>query len=206
MSDSSLAILARAISDVGVWTWWTGEPTKAIQLEFSGVQLWFPPTAEGRPPSGQVALRYRNPSLVMFLSRSDNPDFSTDSWPTRFQSDEIGGFTVGYDEFTMTDAERAVSLIAQASHVIQLVGTPPKFRVIADSGAWIVFWAGNVGIAVAAAEMEIVSHHGTVPLSDVEERCGKWWEYWRDYWNKKDTDAALPRDYACEVTIPAAPE
>lgn len=203
MSDSPLAILERAISDVGRWSWWTGDPTKEIQLEFSGVQLWFPPTADGHPPSGQVALRFKTPSLVVFLSRSDDTELCNDSWPARFHSDEIGGFSVSYDHFTMTDANLALSLIAEATHKIKMIGQLPQNIDFATGAAWIAFSAGPVGIVVAGTEMEIVSHHGSVQLDEIETINGKWWEYWREYWNRKDSSAPLPTDYACEVTIPA---
>ena len=206
MSDSPMAILERAISDVGHWSWWTGEPTKSIQLEFSGVQLWFPPMAEGQPPSGKVALRFRSPSHVLFMSRTSDPSLNCDDWPTRFKGDEIGSFSVGYDTFTLTDAQMASSLIATLTHGIQMIGKPPQKTDFEGSNAWIVLWAGPVGIVVVAKEMEIFSHHGSVSFDEVETASEKWWEYWREYWNKKDSDTPLPRDYACEVTIPAGSE
>lgn len=30
----------------------------------------------------------------------------------------------------------------------------------------------------------------------------QWWEYWKDYWQKRGTKDAYKEDYACEVTIP----
>jgi hypothetical protein len=206
MSKTQLAILQQAISDVGRWSWWTGEPQRALQLEFSGVQLWFPPAAAGQAPSGQVALRFRNPRLVTFLSRSDDDALTSDSWPARFQADELGGFTVSPDQFTLTDPASAAAWIAEATHVIPLVGALPTEAELQQARAWVAFWAGPVGIVVAAEEMEIFSHHGPVRLDEIEALCGKWWEYWREYWDKKDTDAALPHDHACEVTIPAGEE
>jgi len=206
VSDSPLAILERAISDVGQWTWWTGDPTDAVQLELGGVQLWFPPIEAGQPPSGQVALRFRKPHVILFMSRSDDPALSSDDWPARFQADELGAFTVGYDEFTLTDAEAAWSLIGNATHTVQLLGERPRKADLDAGNAWIVFWAGPIGMVVVATEMEIVSHHGHVPFDEIERISETWWEYWREYWDKKDSDAPLPRDYACEVTIPAGPE
>jgi hypothetical protein len=140
------------------------------------------------------------------MSRSDDPALSSDSWPARFQADEIGGFTVGYDEFTLTDPETAWSLTGNATHTIQLAGEPPRKTDFDDRNAWIAFWAGPVGMVVVATAMEIVSHHGPVRLDEVEAISGRWWEYWREYWGRKDSEAPLPRDYACEVTIPTGPE
>ena len=30
------------------------------------------------------------------------------------------------------------------------------------------------------------------------------WDYWRVYWERRDRKDPLPKDYACEVTIPVA--
>ena len=46
-----ISILESAISDVGHWTWWTQHFPESFQMEFGGVLLWNPPTAEGKPPS-----------------------------------------------------------------------------------------------------------------------------------------------------------
>ena len=206
MSDSPLTILESAISDVGCWSWWSGDPTSSIQLEFSGVQLWFPPAVEGGPPSGQVALRFIKPSVAVFVSRTDDSELCSDNWPTRFQADEIGGFTVGYDTFTMTDAEMATSMIAEATHKIALIGELPQCVASVSGQPWIAFWAGPVGAFIVATELDVISHQGSIRLAEIEAISGKWWEYWRDYWNKKDSPTPLPRDYACEVTIPLGSE
>jgi hypothetical protein len=206
VSHSPLAILERAISDVGQWTWWTGDPANAVQLEFGGVQLWFAPIEQGQPPSGLVALRFPTPKAVVFMSRSDDPVLNSHDWPTRFQADELGAFTVGYDEFTLTDAEAAWSFMEDAKHTIDLVGVRPQKTDFDDRNAWISFWAGPIGMVVVATEMEIVTHHGIVGIEEIERLSERWWEYWREYWDKKDSDSPLAYDYACEVTIPAGPE
>lgn len=48
-----------------------------------------------------------------------------------------------------------------------------------------------------------MSHDGELSLDDVENRKDKWWDYWKEYWEKRDSENPLPKDYACEVTIPA---
>ena len=37
---------------------------------------------------------------------------------------------------------------------------------------------------------------------EIEPLSRKWWEYWKYYWRVRGTRDALPKDYACEVTIP----
>lgn len=208
MSRSALSTLERAISDVGCWSWWTGDPAKSLQLEFSGAQLWFPPTIVGEAPSGQIALRFLRPSTVVFLSRGDRPELSDAQWPNRFQADQLGTFNVGHDTFTMTNVSLAESLISQSTRNIPLVGELPSRieAALASAPCWIAFWAGPVGALVIAPELEIVSHHGLVSLEEIDSIHAQWWRYWREYWKRKDSSSPLPRDYACEVTIPGAIE
>ena len=37
---------------------------------------------------------------------------------------------------------------------------------------------------------------------DIKRLSKKWWDYWKDYYDKRDTEEAYEKDYACEVTIP----
>jgi hypothetical protein len=206
MSHSPLEILEQALTDVGAWSWWTGDASTSIQLEFSGVQLWFPPLDSNKPPSGQVALRFVSPTSVLFFSYSNDRTFLNDSWPTQFQADELGPFSLGYDQFTMTDKELASSIVRDATHRIQYFGVAPDETDFVSENAWIAFRAGPVGCVVVADELKIASHHGQVALHEIEGISQRWWEYWRQYWSRKDSDNPLPRDYACEVTIPLGPD
>jgi hypothetical protein len=70
--NEHLTALESAISDVGHWTWWTANLPDTFQVEFNGTQLWNPPLGEGKPPSGQIALRFRKPRRVYFLTLSDS--------------------------------------------------------------------------------------------------------------------------------------
>lgn len=76
--NEHLPALESAISDVGHWTWWTASLPDMFQVEFGGTQLWSPPLGEGKPPSGQIVLRFRKPRLVYFLTLSDS---ISEDWP-----------------------------------------------------------------------------------------------------------------------------
>jgi hypothetical protein len=67
-----LSVLESAISDVGCRTWWTAHLPAAFQVEFGMAQLWKPPREEGQPPSSRVALRFRAPRLVYFLTLGED--------------------------------------------------------------------------------------------------------------------------------------
>ena len=70
----------------------------------------------------------------------------------------------------------------------------------------LAFWAGALGLVVGAAKMEMYNFQGQVTPEQVPEMRARWWAYWKEYWRVWDTPHALPRDYACEVTIPAGEE
>ncbi len=50
--------------------------------------------------------------------------------------------------------------------------------------------------------MTVVAQPGELDPDQIVTAAGDWWEYWREYWRRRETDAPLPKDYACEVTIP----
>jgi hypothetical protein len=53
--------------------------------------------------------------------------------------------------------------------------------------------------------MEVDNFQGTVEPERVVTSNKEWWEYWRRYWDAKDSESPLAHDYACDVTIPAGP-
>jgi hypothetical protein len=198
-------ILETAISDVGYWTWWAAKLPHTIQIEFEGVQLWNPPLRAEGPPSGQIALRFHAPSCIAFLRRdfrrgSDLPN----DWYDKLHADEIGPFNVDHETFTLTSLERAAEVLRSANGVSLLHGSIPKFSDAAPSGTLAAFWAGPVGMLLIADSMRLFSQHGEIDFNEVESMYRKWWDYWREYWEKKDSDNPLRKDYACEVTIPLA--
>ena len=69
--------------------------------------------------------------------------------------------------------------------------------------AFIGFDAHTMGLIVAAESMGVISHSGELDDAAVLSSNRKWWAYWKAYWKRRDTSSPLPRDYACEVTIPA---
>ncbi len=64
----------------------------------------------------------------------------------------------------------------------------------------------DVGFIAGGDEIEIVGRKGKYTEEEIESLSRKWWEYWKDYWHLRGTRDALPKDYACEVTIPVNKE
>lgn len=54
--------------------------------------------------------------------------------------------------------------------------------------------------------MAVFNYQGELDEQAVLASSREWWAYWREYWRRKDTPDPMPRDYACEITIPAAAE
>ena len=198
-----LPALESAISDVGCWTWWTANLPATFQVEFGGVQLWNPPRGEGQPPSSQVALRFRKPRLVYFLTLAEGVPAD---WPEQLQLDKLEPPGVGHSAFTLTSDVLCKQLIAGAVAVRALVGEQGVTLLPKEGEALLGFQAGPFGLIVAAESVGVFNHHGELDPPSVVAAIRKWWDYWREYWQRKDTLDPLPRDYACEVTIPCGPD
>jgi hypothetical protein len=199
-----LEILESAISDVGHWSWWTERLPAVFQVEFCGVQLWLPPREDGQPPCGQIALRFFKPSTVAFLRRGDSSGASlADDWFEKLRADEIETFGIDNEAFTLTSPERANAILRDANTQLVYHGTIRELPADAPHGSYCAFWAGPVGLYLVAESMIVCSHAGDLALDQLKPMSRKWWDYWREYWDKINTDNPLPKDYACDVTIPA---
>jgi hypothetical protein len=199
MADYSTLI--SAISDVGYWRWWSEGLPELFQLEFGGVQIYVPPQDKAKPPTGLLALRFFGPSLVSFIRRTAAADDLPPDWPRELKEENIAPFGVSHDQFALDDE----TLLRQV--LDQVVDEQIHFSNGSGSkDVRFAFWAGAVGVKIEAAEVRPVLMTGEVSLSTIESLHGDWWAYWRDYWKKRGTAAAFPKDFACEVTIPLKQE
>ncbi|MEO0226404.1 MAG: hypothetical protein ABIL05_05580 [candidate division WOR-3 bacterium] len=197
-----LRILEKSISDVGYWSWWDSNFPDSFQLEFCGVQLWNPPLREGEPPSGTIALKFLRPVSVSFISRN-LPEDLRDNWYELLHQDKLEPFAVNHNCFVINDKTGAEDLLKYLDEIKTIYGIPLEEQNLFNSEFFVCFWAGPVGAIVFAEKMEILSHRGKIELSEIPIISKKWWDYWREYWQKKGTKDELPKDYTCEVTIPA---
>ena len=201
--ESPLRILETAISDVGYWRWWTSNLPESIQLEFGGTQLYFPPASPGQVTSGLLAIRLRKPVAALFLTGKSAG--LPDDWPEAMARDECGPFNVDHDRFTLTSHDDAARYVAEAGSLKPLIGSGSELSKHRDK-ALLAFRAGRVGFVGAAESVALFNMQGEVDLAAIPDRYEEWWSYWKAYWARKDTPDPMPKDYACEVTIPAGSE
>lgn len=195
-----LQTLGYAISDVGLWTWWVTDSTKSVQLEFDRAMLNFDNPKEGQPPSHRLALRFVNPISVTVLYKKESQ--LPNNWLELFNQDKLEPFSVDYEHFSF-DHNEIKEIVKLADRFEAIIGEKYDSIKSIDNKIQLGFWAGEVGIVILADSMLLVNHAGKVPLDSIPEIHETWWNYWRNYWDLKDTKNPLPYDPLCEITIPA---
>jgi hypothetical protein len=213
--NDALSLLAVAIADVGWWWSWR-QSQECFDVLFGGTQLWTPPSEEGWPPPGAIALSFQRPKSVSFLTHRDAaaqsccapagaigyPTHLGEDWPALLRRGALPG-VLHFSGHCLTFADRSLQrqVLSEASRIDTVVGRAPGAEEFFDLPAWMAFWAGPAGLVVGAERMVILDRGQEVPLDRVAERSRHWWRYWKEYWRRKGTERALPEDYACERTI-----
>ena len=200
--SEALKILERAISDVGQWRWWVRSDT-AFQVEFGWVMLLIPSEVAGRPPSSTIALRFHEPYGIVALQRAKDGSGLPDDWFVKLGRDEIEPLGVNDGEFTLTDVGQLRTIFQEASRRDFVLGDDRELENIGQDQAFIAFWAGDAGLVVVAKSLEIVSHQVHIEIDEIPAKSAAWWQYWREYWDRIDSDNPMPEDSLCEITIPA---
>ena len=199
MNETTLNILADAISDAGAWQWWHME-NDMLQLEFCDVQLY----DESKPEKDihtmdVIAIRFFGNVFAVFL---DNLDEDTvKPWYERFYDDEIPAFECDGYELQFDNPEYAQEVYdgyRNQTPVTPFEGTD----TLTTAHHLIAAKCGNAGIVAGGDRMEVVHKNGSISEEEIEPLSRKWWEYWKKYWRVRGTHDALPKDRACEVTIP----
>jgi hypothetical protein len=194
---SHLTVLEEAISDVGYWRWWTDALPDVFQVEFGGVQMHFPPSSPELPPNSVVALRFFNPSAVAFLT--EHGSSQSQGWRAELHDDRIQPFAVSHELFTLTSSEVLQTVVSDCA-IEYLHGN--QFSCLESSSALLAFRSQDVGLVVRAERMVVVAVPGELSAEQIVKASGDWWEYWRRYWDLRESESPLPKDYACEVTFP----
>ncbi|HWI64223.1 MAG TPA: hypothetical protein VNT75_20485 [Symbiobacteriaceae bacterium] len=192
-------ILEDAISDVGHWRWWAEALPGLFQVEFGGVQLWTAPASPDRPPTGVVALRFVDPSLVVFLTENQAHDVEL-NWPQQLHDDQLEPISISHDRFTLT-SESAIAAMVKDCALDFRVGNLQELEA-GQAEVRLGFRAGPVGMVIRAKALVVLSSAGELSPDKIVEASTAWWAYWKEYWQRRDTENPLPKDYACEVTIP----
>jgi hypothetical protein len=196
----ALSILADAISDVGSWwCWYVGDGM--LQLEFCDVQLYDEAKAGKETHTTDVlAVRFHGHIFAVFLD-----DLNDENWHERFRDDDSILYPVDTYDMAFDDRKKAESLLNVYSNRIPIKGFKDA-ETMEAAKHFLCARCGKVGFIVGGDEIEIVGKKGLYSEKEIEPLSRKWWEYWKDYWRLRGTHDALPKDYACEVTIPVNTE
>jgi len=204
--DTELNILEKAISDIGHFSWWDEQLPKSVQVEFGGVQLWCSEPKEDEPARGVVTLRFYEVESLSFLTHQDAPADLPENWPDLLHEDKLELPSITPEQLHVEDDYFFRKVRQQAKRIETRFGVSPNELRFFEAPCILAFWAGDIGMMVSAQRMEIINQTGVVPLDEVEVLHEKWWEYWKEYWDRRDTDNPMPEDIACENTIPMEDE
>ena len=195
-SKDALNILADAISDVGSWwCWHVGDDM--LQLEFCDVQLYDETKTEKETHTTDVlAVRFFGHVFAVFLD-----DLNDTNWHERFRDDDSILYPVDTYDMAFDDDKAAESLLNDYRNQV-LIKDFKGAETLAAAKHILCARCDKVGFIVGGDEIDIVGGKGKYTEEEIEPLSKKWWEYWKDYWRLRGTRDALPKDYACEVTIP----
>ena len=199
-SRDTLNILADAISDVGSWwCWHVGDDM--LQLEFCDVQLYDETKAEKETHTTDVlAVRFYGHVFAVFLD-----DLSDKNWHERFRDDDSVLYPVDTYDMAFDDNKEAESLLNDYRNRVPIKDFKGAETLVSAKHI-LCARCDEVGFIVGGDEIEIAGKKGKYKEEEIEPLSRKWWEYWKDYWRLRGTRDALPKDYACEVTIPVDKE
>lgn len=196
---SPLEILSYAISDVGLFTWYTANLPKYAQLEFNRTMLYFDPKDDQTPPSNQIALQFGNVKSIYIFK--DDESKLPNKWLDLLTNDKLEPLDLNYEYFSF-DGGEIQKMMSEFKNLEKLYGED-FMTVNQDENFKIGFKAGEVSIVIVSEKMKIMTHSGEVEFESIPEIHNKWWSYWRKYWELIDSESKLPYDSICEITIPA---
>lgn len=197
MTKTPIQTLAYAISDVGNWTWINIQEASLVQLEFGNAMVNMNTPEDGKPPSHRLALVFRDPVSVTVLYHKD-AQLPAD-WLKLFNQDQLEPFSIDYDNFSF-EKEKIKAILSGADRTEVILGG--RYADHAENSCQLGFWTEEIGIVIVADSMDIYSHTGEITLDEIVTYHQAWWDYWKKYWDVKDTPEALPYDALCEITIP----
>lgn len=200
-----LSILGKAISDLGYWSWWATDLPKVIQIEFGRTQLYFPPKDSTLAPNTQLAIQFVNPKSISYLSRAENSEV-TQNWFNDLHNDKLEHPFCNDEEFTFTDFSKMTAIINRAKTINTIFGYNPSDNEFKNENYKLVFWADDYGFAVASEKMYLLTKEDYIELDQIPSLHSDWWAYWKKYWDLKNSENALPKDFACEITLPLKKE
>lgn len=198
MTEETKDILSTAISDVGYWQWWD-EVDNDYMVEFGGVLLYDESKKGKMLRSSSVAIGFWENAFLIFL---DNNDDST-TWFDDLHNDAIDPFTLDPDGFIFDDKDYAIDILSKYKRRHgPFSNRDEAIDVISKAKNILAATCGDFGFIAGGDLVKAIGSKGDYTDEDISRLSKKWWEYWEDYWKKRETEDAYEKDYACEVTIP----
>ena len=199
MNSEILELFCQSVSDVGLFSWWSVSDDGQFQVEFAGTQLWLPPLTSDGPPCGTIALRFEGEVQRCFL-RKDHRVMPAD-WAAQLQHDSIKPVRLTPRSMQLFYESGSTEWLEEVHRYAEM-GRPPEAGDLLARPARLLFWAGEVGVAVASRRLALVSHQGDLDWQLVPGMVSRWWSYWEDYWRVRESAQPRAWDYACEATVP----
>lgn len=168
--ETKLNQLAKSLSTTGQWTWWAAKFPVALQLEFDHAQLYFGERCEPLKPSNKVALAFYKPISVTFLQRGEVED----NWAIKLSADMINGFHMTSEMSGFNDYLLFRKLLKEASQLDNSFGCEPLSKAFREANIQFGFWAGKVGVILAAESMRIFNLDGEIALDEVSKYAEDW--------------------------------
>lgn len=199
MNPEIVELFCQSVTDVGLFSWWSVSADGKFQVEFAGTQLWMPPLTPDGPPCGTIALRFEG-GVRRFFLRRDNRVVPAD-WAEKLQADAIRPLKLTPRAMRLHFETGAQGWLQEVQEFVEN-DSPPEPADLLERPVRLLFWAGEVGMAVASRRVALVSHQGDVDWQVVPGMVSQWWSYWENYWKVRETAEANVWDYACEATVP----
>lgn len=200
-NQNPLSILSTAISDVGLWTWYSAELPEFLQLEFNWTQLYQAPIDPESPPNSHIALQFQGLKAVVILEDTD-PE-RPENWLEKMTNDQLEPDHLNDDQFSF-QPEEIIKMMHSAGKTQTVYGTFDPDKIDESKDLILGFRAGSRGMVVQASHMGLACQTGAINFESLGELHEQWWAYWDRYWSVRDDKTkALPFDPVCEVVIPA---
>ena len=198
MTEETKSILSNAISDVGYWQWWD-QVDNDFMVEFGGVLLYDESKKDKMLRSSTVAIGFLNNAFIIFL---DNNNEST-TWYDDLHNDAIDPFTLDPDGFIFDNKDYSIDILSKYKKRHGPFNSRDEaINTILKSQHLLAATCGDFGFIAGGDMVKAIGSKGDYTDDDISRLSKKWWEYWKDYWKKRETVDAYEKDYACEVTIP----
>lgn len=191
LDPTVLQQLQKAVSNVGYVSHYNDEKLpECLLIEFCDVQLFFPPLNFGECPSSQLAFKLIQPSKIQFFTQGEfHPN-----WPQALLSDEEEPLTISGGAFIVSQD------LALPAFLTDQTITHEVFAGEEEPTVQLAFLTEKFGLRVLAKKLEFLSLFGKVEAEEFPKLNARWWDYRDEYWRVRDTDEAMPEDFACELT------